>query len=253
MKGILASDIDGTLLPEGERALPPGLFPQIRRLTAEGWLFCAASGRQYASLRRLFAPVADELAYLCENGAVVFSPQGRVVGKTPMPRAQAVALCRDILAAPGCELLISGENMSYLVPKGAAILPLMAEEKGNNVTVLARPEEVPEDLVKVSAWVEAGTAAFPPALTEKWARFHPAVAGREWVDFTLAHKGTGLAQLCAALGVEREDVVVFGDNYNDTPMLDWAGRSYLMASADPALRARYPRQCRSVTEILAGL
>ena len=28
------------------------------------------------------------------------------------------------------------------------------------------------------------------------------MAGAEWLDFTLADKGTGLTQLCAALGVE---------------------------------------------------
>ena len=71
---LIASDIDGTLLPRGEIDIPARVFPLLRRLTERGVLFCPASGRQYHSLRRLFAPVADEMYYLCENGSILFGP-----------------------------------------------------------------------------------------------------------------------------------------------------------------------------------
>lgn len=62
MVRLIASDIDGTLLPYGAAALDPALFGLIRRLRDRGVLFCPASGRQYHSLRRLFAPVADAVS-----------------------------------------------------------------------------------------------------------------------------------------------------------------------------------------------
>ena len=68
---LIASDIDGTLLQNGETAISERFFAQARRLMAQGVAVCAARGRQYSSLRRLFAPVAEELYYICENGAVV--------------------------------------------------------------------------------------------------------------------------------------------------------------------------------------
>lgn len=250
---LIVSDIDGTLLPPGRTALDGEIFQEIGRLREKGYLFCPASGRQYTSLRRLFAPVAEELSYLCENGAVVFLPGGAVAGKTPMPRQAAEELSRDILETAGCEVLISGENMSYLVPRREDITPLMREEKGNRVTVLTRPEEVPEEIVKVSAYCAAGTEAIPPGLAEKWRQFNPAVAGREWLDFTLANKGTGLKQLCAALGVAPAEVMAFGDNWNDVSMLELAGEPWLMESADPALLARFPNHCAKVVDILRRL
>ncbi len=250
---LIVSDIDGTLLPPGKTALDGEIFQELGRLRERGYLFCPASGRQYTSLRKLFAPAAEELGYLCENGAVVGLPDGTVAGKTPMPRRAAEELSRDITETPGCEVLISGENMSYLVPRREDITPLMREEKGNRVTVLARPEDVPEEIVKVSAYCAAGTGAIPPALAEKWRRFNPAVAGREWLDFTLADKGTGLRQLCAALGVAAGEVMAFGDNWNDVPMLELAGEPWLMESADPALLARFPNHCARVLDILRRL
>ena len=68
---LVASDLDGTLLPEGQTELSCSVFDEIRRLYDCGILFCAASGRPLDALRELFAPVADEIAYMSENAAYV--------------------------------------------------------------------------------------------------------------------------------------------------------------------------------------
>ena len=68
---LIACDLDGTLLHPGEREPRSEAFELIDELHRRGIVFMPASGRQYASLRYLFAPVADELAYVCENGALV--------------------------------------------------------------------------------------------------------------------------------------------------------------------------------------
>ena len=70
---LIACDLDGTLLHPGEREPRSEAFKLIDELHRRGIVFMPASGRQYASLRYLFAPVADELAYVCENGALVMS------------------------------------------------------------------------------------------------------------------------------------------------------------------------------------
>lgn len=94
MVKLIVSDIDGTLIPYGKKELPEALFPLISRLRRAGVLFCPASGRQFHSLRKLFAPVAEELAFLCENGAAIFGPgteaDAPLLSKTPMPRAGVV-------------------------------------------------------------------------------------------------------------------------------------------------------------------
>lgn len=251
---LIASDIDGTLLPYGEQAISEEIFQEIRRLERKGILFCPASGRQYASVRKLFAPVADRLPCVCENGAAVYGPggPGPLLGKTPMDREQALALCRDIIALPGAEVLISGAETSYLCPKYGDILPLM-ESKGNNIVLLSRPEDVPEDIVKLAAFCLQGTSILEAALVPQWGRvFHAAVAGAEWLDFTLADKGTGLERLCRALGIDPGQVMAFGDNFNDVPMLRAAGRPYIMDTAHPRLREEFP-VCSRVEEILEGL
>ena len=92
------------------------------------------------------------------------------------------------------------------------------------------------------------------ALGPRWGgAFHMAEAGPIWLDFTLADKGSGLADLCRVLGIAMEDVMAFGDNYNDLPMLEQVGQPYLMENAAPALRAKIPRLCRTVVEVLSQI
>lgn len=257
MVKLIASDIDGTLLSYGKTALPPALFGLIRRLRSAGVLFCPASGRQYHSLRQLFAPAADEVCFLCENGAVVFGPgteeTAPVLSKNPMPRQEALDLTRDIMALPESHALVSGQNISYLPRWPEQLVRDFRSWTGNLVQPVEWAEDIREDIIKVSACCPSPAAA-AEALGRRWGeRFHMAEAGPIWLDFTLSDKGTGLRGLCRSLGVEAAEAMAFGDNWNDVPMLEAAGIPWLMASAAPALRERFPRQCADVLTVLEEL
>lgn len=52
---MVCSDLDGTLLQYGKKLIEGEIFDEIRALHDRGILFCPASGRQYTSLRKLFA------------------------------------------------------------------------------------------------------------------------------------------------------------------------------------------------------
>lgn len=253
---LIASDIDGTLLQNGAAEIPAEIFDHIHRLEKKGVLFCPASGRQYTSLRRLFAPVADKVPFLCENGAVVYGPgsPGPILSKTVMDRRLSEELCGDILALPGVEVLISGADVSYLCPKAPDLENQIRWFLGNRTAVLPSPADVPEDIVKVSAYCPSGVDAVKEGLFPKWgAYFRCAVAGAVWLDFTLADKGLGGRRLCEALGLRLEEVMAFGDNYNDISMLEQVGRPYLMENAAPELRTHFSTRCRTVAEVLETL
>ena len=256
---LIASDIDGTLIPYGGTALPERLFPLIERLHDEkGILFCPASGRQYHSLRRLFAPVADRIGFLCENGTVVFGPGAEdsapVLSKTVIERGEALALAEAILAVPGCEVMISGANMVYVCGESPAFAHELREHLGNLVTPVSRPADVTEEIIKISAYCEAGAAVPERALRDAWGeRFHVAVSGPPWLDLTPADKGTGLRGLCNALNIPLSAVMAFGDNWNDLAMLEKAGFPVLMESAPPELLARFPLHCADVCAVLEML
>lgn len=53
-------------------------------------------------------------------------------------------------------------------------------------------------------------------------------------------KAAALARHAAALGVTPDEVLAFGDQPNDLPMLAWAGQAYAVANAHPAVLAAVP-------------
>ena len=258
MLKLIASDIDGTLMPYGQKELPPALFGLIRRLRSVGILFCPTSGRQYHSMRTLFAPVADEVCFLCENGGFIFGPGEEygapVLSKTAMPRPDALALAHAIMELPECEVLISGQNVSYVCGCGEDFVRRMEDVHGNLVARVDRVEDITEDILKVTAFCPNGLDGPAATLGPRWGgRYHMAEAGPVWLDFGLADKGSGLRGLCRALGIEPAEAAAFGDNWNDVSMLEMVGMPWLMASAAPALRERFPRQCADVPETLESM
>ena len=132
---LIASDLDGTLLLNHAQSLNPGTAELIHELTKQGRIFAAASGRQYPNLYRLFHGVEDEIAYICENGALVMY-QGQVIDKHIIDRELGQKIMKIILENGDTELLLSGMNTCYVQPKDPAYAEHLIHVVKNNVTVV---------------------------------------------------------------------------------------------------------------------
>ena len=95
---FVATDLDGTLL-DGERRLPEAIFPLIRQLERLGVLFAPASGRQYANVKKLFEPVANDVLFICENGALV-KYRGKTLHLSPIRDRDALDAYIEDTAMP---------------------------------------------------------------------------------------------------------------------------------------------------------
>ena len=80
MRKLIACDVDGTLIPEGEQWISPAVLQEAKRLTDEGWLFAFCSGRQLANLEAIAKDLAGRVYYITQNGAAVYAS-----GKQPQP------------------------------------------------------------------------------------------------------------------------------------------------------------------------
>ncbi len=232
---MIASDLDGTLLLNGAQSLSEDTIPIIRSLKERGILFVAASGRQYPNLRRLFAPVADDIGYICENGALV-KYQGKTLYKSVIPRDLALEVVDAIVARDGCEALVSGEDTSYIVPKDPYYEYHLRYEFNNDMTTLRDFRDVPEDIMKVSvcefSGIEKGGTV--SALNRLFAdRLYTTVSGLAWQDFLSigTSKGAAIAILEQALGFTPDETMAFGDQYNDLEMLRHVGVPVAMANS----------------------
>ncbi|MGN0361324.1 MAG: HAD-IIB family hydrolase [Bilifractor sp.] len=237
---LIASDLDGTLLQNDAQKLPPDICDMIHTLTGKGILFLAASGRQYANLQRLFSPVKDEIAYLCENGCLSFY-KGRLIHQVMMDRALGQEMIQAIMEAPGAEVLLSGRNTSYLQPKDMRYYYHMRDVVGNNVTLVPDILKTEEPYFKISIYEKGGLTDEEVTYWQKrfGDRATVVTGGNDWLDMMPKHvdKGTGMLKMLHELQISPENCMAFGDNYNDAEMLQLVGWPVAVDNAKPEILA----------------
>ena len=247
---LIASDIDGTLIPEETTVIPEAVYTQVRAAREKGFLFVAASGRQYPSLRALFAPVADQMAFLIENGGGIYY-QEKLIYSNAFPRETAIQIARYVQSVLDCEFLADGAGESIAIPKSDAFVHQLEDVQKLSVRYVSDFDEFPDQIMKIAVWCPKGSGQYEAPFQAQFGFCSKiAVSGGAWIDFSVSDKGSGLKAACELFDIPQERTIAFGDNWNDVPMLDFVAQPYIMESAAPALKARYSNHCSDVPETL---
>lgn len=252
---LIASDIDGTLITGGQTELSEELFGLIRAFKEKGVIFCASSGRQCTSVKRLFRPVEEDVYLMCENGSGLYH-RGETLMTRPLEKEKALEIIRQLYARDDCEVLISADGTLYILPVRKEIAHRTVYLSVNSSVHMARRvEDIPGEVLRVSAYCHEGSRRVEEALGEAWRQqgVRVAVSTQNWIDFTAGTKGEGLKGLCSLLGIDLKDTVALGDNYNDLTLLEAAGRAYLMETAPQPLKEKFPLWCRRAEDTLRQL
>jgi len=237
---LVASDLDGTLLPPSLE-VSPRTTAGIGRLRLAGVPFVVCTGRMFRSARRVAAQfgLSDGPIVCYQGGLVADLASGerlRHVTIDPAVAAEVVTHAREIAihvnAYVDDELYVErdddwarryAEYAEVGMTVVADLLPVVAASPTKFV-LCAEPARV-ETLL--------------PELQELW-------RGRLYVTRSLPHyieicdaavsKSAALDFLCRRLGARRERTVACGDAPNDLDMLVWAGVGVAMAEAAAPVR-----------------
>ena len=252
---LVASDIDGTLLLNGAKALDSEIFKLIRELHKKGILFMAASGREYTNLHNLFAPVADDIAFLCLNGCLTFY-QNECISKEIMDTTIARKLITIIQNDPNAEVLVSGEKTCYITPKSKSYYEHLTTTVKNHVTIVDDLFNIPEPYTKISAYFKDGVNEHYQYYADMFDKdITVQIGGKCWLDCAPkgVNKSTGFLKLLSHLSIPAENTVMFGDNDNDKQILQTCGYPIAMTTAIPSIREICPYQVSTVEEGIASI
>lgn len=256
---LIASDLDGTLISGNMGKLPENFPALVRKLKEKGILFAAASGRQYYNLRHLFEEVKDDIAYICENGALTVY-HDEVLHKSEIPAETAALIIRRLEAEPGTEVLVSGTFCCYINPKDPYFEQyLMAMH--NNYQIVPDLTDIGEPIIKLALFEKAGTENRDrqPYWQSQFTRsasfpfdVKVVTSGSLWLDFLFpnANKGAGIRALADHLGLRREEILSFGDNFNDIEMFQASGTSVAVENARPGIAELCDYTTPSVVEFI---
>ncbi len=249
---FIASDLDGTLLLNGAQEVDRSFFDVIDKISYKKCIFAPASGRQMVSLQRLFAPVADELLYIAENGALV-KYKDETIAKTPVDRKLAMDIIEDVINMPNCEVLVSGEKTAYIKPKSDEYRYRMTKVINYHTTLVDDFSQIDEDILKVAVCDLSGIVNSKDYFMSKWKDLSAVtVSGDLYIDFMdkSVNKGMAVKQVQQYFGITKDECMAFGDNFNDIEMLDEVTYSYAMEKAVPEVKAHANYITANVEKIL---
>ncbi|WP_432789881.1 HAD family hydrolase [Brevibacterium sp. K11IcPPYGO002] len=236
--GLVASDIDGTLLLNW-KPISTATIDAIHRCQDAGIPFVLVTGRPM----RWLAPIAEQIPDLgrvvCVNGAVVYDIASQSVVDAHTIDAQSLT---EIIAAvrvdhPEARFAYETLNGGFIDrefvtgrPREARIIDDVSELAG-------------EDVVKVLVRLATSDSQAMHDLID------PLVDGTCHASFSEPDNGLvelapfgitkakTLEDLCDHLGVGRSQVMAFGDMPNDIEMLSWAGHGVAMGNALGSVKA----------------
>jgi Cof subfamily protein (haloacid dehalogenase superfamily) len=234
---LVATDLDGTVVR------PDGTISARTRAAFEACLnggvhVVYVTGRPPRWMAEVVAQTGHGGTAICGNGAVVYDLDAERVLQARTLGAADVLACIERLRArmPSATFAIETLEGFRREPAYRTRYDTGVEEAIGPVAELLADDP---GVVKLLCRDETRTSDAMLALAR------PAVAGLAsathsnprdcLVELSLAgvSKAATLADLAAARGVDRADVVAFGDMPNDVEMLAWAGRGYAMTGGHP--------------------
>ena len=230
---LIATDLDGTLL-NNDRRLPEGIFDAVSELLAHGVLFAPASGRQYANVKKLFAPVSDKIMFICENGALV-KYRGKTIYSYPITDGDVLTALNEIRLIPHLFPMLCCEENAYVETCAEPFYSCATDSYDNCIKVNSLNDVIGrEHVCKIAIYDELGSAAhcikeLPPRLKN----LNIILSGADWCDVSApaSSKGAAIRFIRKKFSLRREECVSFGDHMNDFEMLSECGLAYVTENA----------------------
>lgn len=249
---MLALDIDGTLM-DARKEFPEVNCRALQACERQGIRIALISGRSF-ELMRMFARElgVHPLMAACNGARIEAGENGPTLAENCFVRADAERICRT-LEESGMYFNSYRRGKNYmgnphvrpsLGPRYAHHIPGVAGEAGYEYeTICDRDRLWSEGMDGVYKFVVMG-APYDPGfarIAEELQDMQLSVssASRRNIEFMPRgiDKGSAVRMLCKNTGVDPSEVMAFGDQTNDIPMLQASGWPVAMENGEDAVKA----------------
>ncbi|HCW2779503.1 TPA: 5-amino-6-(5-phospho-D-ribitylamino)uracil phosphatase [Escherichia coli] len=242
---LIAVDMDGTFLSDQKTYNRERFMAQYQQMKAQGIRFVVASGNQYYQLISFFPEIANEIAFVAENGGWVVS-EGKDVFNGELSKDAFATVVEHLLTRPEVEIIACGKNSAYTLKKYDDAMKTVAEMYYHRLEYVDNFDVDNFDNLE-DIFFKFGLNLSDELIPQVQKALHEAIGdimvsvhtGNGSIDLIIpgVHKANGLRQLQKLWGIDDSEVVVFGDGGNDIEMLRQAGFSFAMENAGSAVVA----------------
>ncbi|MDR1237494.1 MAG: Cof-type HAD-IIB family hydrolase [Propionibacteriaceae bacterium] len=245
---LIAVDLDGTLLAD-DKSIPAANQAAVDRANELGIPFVISTGRPPRWLSAISGlRGAYPLVVACNGAAIYNLPDDELVWQAELDSAAVLAAVDALRAVVpgikfgvensfnfGCEAGSPIEQFDDWGAWSGSIAEIVAACQPI-VKVLGFHRELESDeLIRIAK----------PIVGDAMSLTHASMGepfGLLELSAAAVSKATGVAQVCAQLGIPAAQVAAFGDMPNDLSMLHWAGSPFVMANSHPdVLAAGFPQ------------
>lgn len=249
---LIALDIDGTLMNSKKE------FPEINRRALQacekkGLRIALISGRSFELMRQFARDLGvNPILCACNGSRIEESANGPTLAEFTFDRAEAERICRT-MEESGMYFNSYRRGKCYqgnphvrasLGPRYAHHIPGFSGESGYEYETVNDYHRLwGEGLDDVYKFIVLG-APYDPGfdrICEKLSDMNLSVSksSKRNIEFMPRgiDKGMALRFLCRHLGLERENIMAFGDQTNDIPMLKQAGLPVAMENGEEIVKA----------------
>ncbi|WP_407568992.1 HAD hydrolase family protein [Deinococcus altitudinis] len=219
--GLLAFDLDGTLIPEGGLIVPQATRAALGRLRSLGVRVAVITGRDQAPPDVLDAARPDAVA--TNNGGTI-SVGGQLHSEAHFsPEDLRAVLAHSLQDAR--VIAFTAARIYVDAPPGTPTPDWLSQRPHAPLSALP----VGEKILKVGFY-HPGIRGWKGVLDTSHPHLVLTGAQEPYTDFLTvtpsgAHKGAALIAIAEALGVDMAHTVAFGDSDNDLAMLEVAGHA----------------------------
>lgn len=243
---LLVLDIDGTIAGLSNQVRQP-VIEAISQVQDRGILVTVATGRMFCSALRFYEAIGGSLPLICYNGALIQDPKTNEVHQhfpVPIPLASQIL---DVLEQPPYRDNITihfyiddclhvgdmGEDTRKYLERTSAPVKVVTNLREllsvEPTKILALSENL--DLIDELA------ADLCTTFTQDQLHFTKSTPMFFEITHPQANKGLAVQYLAETLlGLQPENVMAIGDNFNDLEMLKYAGMGIAMGNAPPPVQ-----------------
>lgn len=247
---MVVSDLDQTLL-NSDATLSTENLAAIRAVEAKGIFVTICSGRIFTMLEVYVRALDIQGPVITTNGAaIVDGKTGKLLSNHPIPREAAVKILDyarerdyDYSALTGQVSYFSGNSLRikrferYNEIAEAGGLKAMRLEYFDGRSYTGIDKEILKMLLyQIPEEEFASVTAFLDSLPE--ISYTSSDEGLLDIMAAGTNKGTAVAEVRQLLGLEKDQVCVFGDYINDLAMFNEAGLTVAMANAHEELKSK---------------
>ena len=247
LKGIklIVADLDGTLL-KSDKSLDDNIKDVI---SGQDYKFTIASGRSMILVKKFISELNIDLPYITNNGAEIYQSDA-CVKQYSIPDDE-VRFILNLVQEFDLECHANAENCIYTMGKIDLILPFRKRFEGvlpivDNASIhevctniINKIMCIDKDLNKVQEFANKINLYCEHVHCERAEENAFVMVNRQ------ASKGKALKNLLELQHISSEEVIVFGDNYNDVSMFETVKYSVCMENADKDVKDKATFICKS--------